>query len=153
MSFLICNCRIGYQIPMFAGFCIMFLSTISEYIQFLVLFLTSISHLSAFMKRVGKMPYRFMQCMILNPVSYISIINLLFLFLLCVKCLRFPRAICCCFWPDLYKVSALHVLLWQVTDSVQRYIRFQKDAVKSYNLSYDTLFTAQFVNLSALNCI
>jgi len=49
MSFLICNCRIGYQIPMFAGFCIMFLSTLSEYIQFLVLFLTSISHLSVFM--------------------------------------------------------------------------------------------------------
>jgi len=45
----------------------------------------------------------------------------------------------CCFWPDLYKVSALPVLLWQVTDSVQHYVRFQKDAVKSYNvMSYDT---------------
>lgn len=51
--------------------------------------------------------------------------------LLCVKCLRFRRAIRCCFWPDLYKVSALPVLLWQVTDFVEHYIRFQKDAVKS----------------------
>lgn len=74
--------------------------------------------------------------------------------LLCLKCLRFRQAIRCCFWPDLYKVSALPVLLWQVTDFVKRCIRFQKDAVKSCNVMlYDTIFSAQFVNLSALKCI
>lgn len=56
--------------------------------------------------------------------------------LLCVKCLRFHRAIRCCFWPDLYKVSALPVLLWRVTDLVQLYIRIQKDAVKSCNVMF-----------------
>lgn len=110
------------------------------------------------MKRVEKMPYIYamhdFKSVVLYfynkssfPLSSVCV-------LLCVKCLRFPRAIRCCFWPDLCKVSALPVLLWQVTDSVQRYIRFQKDAVKSYNvMSNDTLFSAQFVNLSALNCI
>lgn len=74
--------------------------------------------------------------------------------LLCVKCLRFRRAIRCCFWPDLYKVSALPVLLWQVTDFVKRCIRFQKDAVKSCNVMlYDTIFSTQFVNPSALKQI
>lgn len=115
-----------------------------------MLFLTSIS-----LQRERRISHIFMKCMIC--VSYFCNKYICFCsvcVLLYVKCLRFRRAIRCCFWPDLYKVSALPVLLWQVTDFVKRYIGFQKDAVKSCNvILYDTLFSAQFVNLSALKRI
>lgn len=86
------------------------------------------------MERVEKMPHIYEMHDFKSGVSYFYNKYIRFssvCVLLCVKCLRFRRAIRCCFWPDLYKVSALPVLLWQVTDFVEHYIRFQKDAVKS----------------------
>lgn len=87
----LCPFRVGYQLPIFAGFCIMFLSTLSKFQP---------THLHYKKIRMRA-----------------SCLMFLCLYLCCltvVKCSPSHRATLCCFWPDRFKVWAPPAHLWQV---------------------------------------
>lgn len=89
--FSLCPFRIGYQLPIFAGFCIMFLSTISK-------FHPTCHHCQK--------NWMLASClMFLLSVFFVPAV---------VKCSPSHRATLCCFWPDHCKVWAPPAPLWQV---------------------------------------